>query len=126
MMNIYNRKNEMRRKIYSKMLKKGQTKLSTRLCDRVIVRKRVENKCRDHVKKPRAFCKAQTVSELTLTPLRRMHTESRFELVFRHSFKTLTTRVVRKLYLRGMEHIRNNLRCDSNARISNSSDEMRY
>ena len=82
------------------MHKNGQKKLSTRLCDRVIVRKRVENKCRDHVKKPRAFCKAQTVSELTLTPLRRMHTESRFEFVFRHSLKTLITRVVRKLYPR--------------------------
>ena len=82
------------------MPKKGQQKSSTRLCDRVIVRKRVENKCQDHVKKPRAFCKARTVSELTFTPLKRMHTKSRFELIFRHSFKTLTTRVVRKLHLR--------------------------
>ena len=42
-MNIYNRKNKVRRKIYSKMLKKGKQKSSTRLCDRVIVRKRIEN-----------------------------------------------------------------------------------
>ena len=97
---IYDRKNKMRRKIYSKMLKKGQQKSSTTLCDRVIVRKRVENKCHDHVQKSRAFCKARIVSELTLTPLRRALTESRFELVFRHSLKTLITRVVRKLYPR--------------------------
>ena len=82
------------------MLKKGQKKLSTRLCDRVIVRERVENKCHDHVQKPRAFCKAQIISELMLTPLRRALTKSRFEFVFRHSLKTLITRVVRKLYPR--------------------------
>ena len=82
------------------MLKKGQKKLSTRLCDRVIVRKRVENKCHDHVQKPRAFCKARIISELTLTPLRRALTKSKFEFVFRHNLKTLITRVVRKLYPR--------------------------
>ena len=38
-MDIYNRKNEMRREIYSEMLKKGQQKPSTRLYDRVIVGK---------------------------------------------------------------------------------------
>ena len=37
-MNIYNRKNEVRRKIYSKMLKKRQQKLSTSLYDGVIVK----------------------------------------------------------------------------------------
>ena len=68
-MDSYNRKNEMRRKIYSKMLKKGQQKLSTRLCDRVVVRKRVKNKCHDHVQKPRAFSKGRTISELMLTQL---------------------------------------------------------
>ena len=82
---IYDRKNKVRRKIYSKMLKKGQQKSSTRLCDRVIAREKVKNKSHDHVKKPRAFCKARAVSELTLTPLRRALTESRFELIFGHS-----------------------------------------
>ena len=38
-MNIYNRQNEMRGKIYSEMLKKRQQKSSTRLCVGVIVRK---------------------------------------------------------------------------------------
>ena len=123
---IYDRKNKMRRKIYSKMLKKGQQKSSTTLCDRVIVRKRVENKCHDHVQKSRAFCKARIVSELTLTPLRRALTKSIFELIFGHSPQILTTRVVRKLYPRDIEHIRNNLRCDNNALTSNASDKMRY
>ena len=124
-MDIYNRKNEMRRVIYSEMLKKGQQKPSMRLYDRVIIKERLENKSHDHVQKPRAFCKARTISELTLTPLRRALTESRFELVFRHGFKMLITRVVRKLYLRDTEYIRNNLRCDNNA-LSNASDQMRY
>ena len=53
-MDIYDRKNKMKSKIYGKMLKKGQQKSSTRLCDRVIVRKRVKNKSHNHVKKPRA------------------------------------------------------------------------
>ena len=48
-MDIYDRKNKMKKKIYSKMLKKGQQKLSTRLCDRVIMRERMENKSNDHV-----------------------------------------------------------------------------
>ena len=122
---IYDRKNNVKRKIYSKMLKKGQQKSSTRLCDRFIVRERVKNKSHDHVLKPRAFCKARTVTELMLTPLRRVLIESRFELVFRHGFKKLITRVVRKLYLRDTEYIRNNLRCDNNA-LSNASDQMRY
>ena len=67
------------------MLKKGKQKSSTRLCDRVIVRKRVKNKSHDHVQKLRAFCKAGIVSELTLTPLRRLLTESRHKLIFGHS-----------------------------------------
>ena len=82
---IYDRKNKVRRKIYSKMLKKGQQKSSTRLCDRVTVRKRVKNKCHNHVQKPRAFSNSRTISELTLTPIRRALTKSRFELIFGHS-----------------------------------------
>ena len=97
-----------------------------RLYDRVIVRKRVKNKCHDHVQKPRAFSKGRTVSELTLTLVERALTESRFELVLGHSFQTLTTRAVRKLYPQDTKQIRNNLRCDNNARTSNASEKMRY
>ena len=57
LINIYNRKNKVRKEIYSEMLKKGKQKSSTRLCDKVIVRKRMENKCHHHVQKLRAFCK---------------------------------------------------------------------
>ena len=71
-------------------------------------------------------CKGRTVSELTLTPIRRALTESRFELIFGHIPQMLIIRVVRKLYLKDTEHIRNNLRCDSNVRTSNASDKMRY
>ena len=125
-MDIYDRKNKVRRKIYSKMLKKAQQKSSTRLCDRVIMRKRVKNKCHDHVQKLKAFCKARIVSELTLTQLRRALTKSRFELIFGHSPQTLTTRIVKKVYPRNTEHIEDNLRCGNNAYTSNASDKMRY
>ena len=116
----------MIRKIYSKMLKKGQQKSSTRLCDRVIVRKRVKNKSHDHVQKLRAFCKARTVSELTVIPLKRALTKSRDKLIFRHSLQTIITRVVRKLYPRDTKHIHNNLRYEDNARTLNARDEIRY
>ena len=43
-MNIYNIKNEMRREVYSKMLKKRQQKPSTRLYDIVVVREWMEYK----------------------------------------------------------------------------------
>ena len=125
-MDIYNRTNKVRRKIYSKMLKKGQQKSSMRFYDRVIVRKRVKNKYHDHVQKLRAFSKGRTVSELTLTPIRRALTESRFKLIFGHIPQMLIIRVVRKLYLRNTEYIGDNLRCDNNACFSNASDKMRY
>ena len=125
-MDIYNRKNEMRRVIYSEMLKKGQQKPSMRLYDRVIIKERLENKSHDHVQKPRAFSKGRTASELTLTLVKKVLTESRFKLILGHSSQTLTTRVVRKLYPQDMKHIRNNLRCDNNARTSNASEKMRY
>ena len=48
-----------------------------RLCDGVIVRERMEYKGHHHVQKPRAFRKAQTISELVLTPLGRTLTKSR-------------------------------------------------
>ena len=40
-MNIYDRQNEVRGKIYSEMLKKRLQKSSARLCDGVIVKKRM-------------------------------------------------------------------------------------
>ena len=116
----------MRRVIYSEMLKKGQQKPSMRLYDRVIIKERLENKSHDHVQKPRAFSKGRTASELTLTLVKKVLTESRFKLILGHSSQTLTTRVVRKLYPQDMKHIRNNLRCDNNARTSNASEKMRY
>ena len=100
--------------------------MSTRLCDGVIMREKVENKSHYHVQKPRVFSKGRTVSELTLTLVKRALTESRFELILGHSSQTLTTRVVRKLYPWDMKHIRNNLRCDNNARTSNASEKIRY
>ena len=74
----------------------------------------------------RAFCKARTVSELALTPLGRTLIKSGFELILGHSPQTLTTRIVRKLYLRNPKHICNKLWCDRNARTSNASKEKRY
>ena len=115
-MDIYDRKNKVRREIYNEMLKKEQQKLSIKLYDRV--RERMENKSHHHVQKSRALCKAQTVSELTLTPIKRALTKSRFELIFGHSPQMLTTRVVRKLYPRNTEHIHNKLQYDSNAHTS--------
>ena len=71
------------------MLNKGQQKSSTGLSDRVIVRKGVKNKCYNHVKKPRAFCKAQTVSELALTNQKGAHRKadlnSSLDIVLRRS-----------------------------------------
>ena len=56
-MNIYNRKNEVKREIYSEMLKKGKQKSSTRLSDKVIVRQWMENECHHHVKDLGPFAK---------------------------------------------------------------------
>ena len=128
-MNIYNGKNKMRREINSKMLKKGQQKLSTRLGDRVIVREKWSTNAITMFKNCEPFAKAdkgRTVSELALTPLGRMLTKSRFELILGHSPQTLTTRIVRKLYPRNLKHIRNKLQCDRNARTLNASEEKRY
>ena len=116
----------MRREINSKMLKKGQQKSSTRLGDGVIVRERMEYKGHHYVQKPRAFCKGRTISELVLTLLGRTLTKSWFELILGHSLQMFTTRIVRKLYFRNPKHIRNKLRCDRNARTSNTSKEKRY
>ena len=125
-MNIYDGKNKMRREINSKMLKKGQQKLSTRLGDKVIVRERMEYKGHHHVQKSWTFWKGRIVSQLALTPLERMLTKSGFELILGHSLHMLTTRIVKKLYPWNPKHIRNKLRCDRNACTSNASKEKRY
>ena len=125
-MNIYNRKNEVRRKIYSEMLKKRQQKLSTRLCDGVIVREWMQNKSHQHIHESRTFSKRSTWCKETFTPSSRALTESRHELIPRHSPQTLTTRIVRKLYPRDPKHICNKLWCDRNAHTSNVSEEKRY
>ena len=90
------------------------------------MRERMEYKGHDHVQKLRAFCKAQTISELALTPLRRMLTESGFVLILGHSSQTLTTRVVRELYLRNPKHICNKLQCDKNGHTLNANEEKKY
>ena len=125
-MNIYNRKNEVRRKIYSKMLKKRQQKSSTRLYNGVIVRKWMQNKSQHHVHESRTFSKRSTWCKKTLTPSSRALTERKHKLIPRHSPQTLTTRIVKKLYPRDLKHIRNQLRCDRNARTSNVSEKERY
>ena len=56
LIDIYKRENEMRGKVYSKVLKQ---KLSTRLYNEVIVRQGMENKCHHHIKEPWTFCKAR-------------------------------------------------------------------
>ena len=111
-MDIYKRKNEMRGKIYSEILYQRKKKSSTRLDNRVIMRKGMKNKSHNHVPKSRAFSKGLTVSELMLTPTIRAFTESRNKLVFGHSPQTLITGVVRMLYPRNTEHIRYKIRCD--------------
>ena len=113
-MNIYNRKNKMGMEIYSEMLKEGHQKLSTRLCDEVVVREWMEYKSYRHVNESRTFSKRLTWCKLTITPVRRVLAESSHELIFGHSSQTLTTRIVRKLYPRNTKHICNKLRCDKN------------
>ena len=125
-MNIYNGKNKMRREVYSKMLKKRQQKSSTRLCNGVIVRKWMRNKIHHHVHESRTFSKRLTWYKKTLTPSNRALTKRRHKLIPGHYPQTLTTRIVRKLYPRDTKHIRNQLRCDRNARTSNTSEKERY
>ena len=71
-----------------------EQKSSTRLCDRVIVREWMQNKGHHHVHESRTFNKGLTWCEQAITPIRRVLTESRDHLVFRHSLQTMTTRVV--------------------------------
>ena len=125
-MNMYNRKNEMRREVYSKMLKKRQQKPSTRLCDGVVVRDWIEYKSHHHVYASRTFSKRPTWCKLTITPIRRALAESNHELSLGHSLQTLTIRIVKKLYPRNPKHIRNKLQCDRSARTLNASKKERY
>ena len=64
---INERENEVRRKVYGKILNEGKQKVSMRLGNRVIVRQRMKNECHHHVKEPRTFCKARAWSVLTIT-----------------------------------------------------------
>ena len=73
------------------------------------MRKRKQNKGHNHVKKPRAFSKGRTRSELMITPVRWTLTKSRYKLVFGHSPQMLTTEVVRMCYPRDMEHVEYNI-----------------
>ena len=86
----------------------------------------MQNKGHHHVHESRTFSKRPIWCKLTLTLIRRVLTESSHELILEHSPQTLTTRIVRKLYPRDPKHIRNKLRCDRNACISNASEEKRY
>ena len=94
-MNIYDRKNEVRRKIYSEILKKRQQKLSTRLCDGVIVREWMQNKSHHHVHESRTFSKRSTWCKETLTLSSKALTKRRHELIHGHCPQMLTTRIVR-------------------------------
>ena len=125
-MNIYNSKNEMRREVYSKMLKKRQQKLSTRLCDGVVVKEWMGYKSHHHVYESRTFSKRSTWCKLMITPIRRALIESSHELILGHSPQMLTIRIVRKFYPMDSKHIRNKLRCDKNVRTSNVREEKRY
>ena len=108
------------------MLKKGKKKSSMRLYDRVIVRKRVQNKSHHHIHESRTFSKGRTWSKLKIAPIRGMLTKSRNKLVFEHSPQMLTTWVVRMLYPQDMEHIGYNIRCDNFALTLNASKKKRY
>ena len=56
---INERENEVRMKVYGKVLNEGKQKVSTRLGNGVIVRQGMENKCHHHVKEPWTFCKTR-------------------------------------------------------------------
>ena len=97
-----------------------------RLCDRVIMREWVQNKSHYHVQESRTFSIDLTWCKLTITPIRRALAESRDHLIFGHSPQTLTSKVIKILYPRNMEHIHNKLQCDNNARTLNASMKERY
>ena len=90
------------------------------------MREWMQNKGHHQVYESRTFSKRSTWCKQTLTPNRKVLTKSRHELIPGHYPQMLTTKIVRKLYPRDPKHIRNKLRCDRNARISNASEEKRY
>ena len=49
LIDIKDRSDEVKGEVYRKILKEGQKKLSTKLCDRVIVRQWRKNKCHPHI-----------------------------------------------------------------------------
>ena len=116
----------MWRKIYSEMAKKGKKKSCTGLYDRVIVRKRVQNKSHHHVHESRTFSKGRTWCKLTITPISGTLAKSRNHLIFGHSPQTLITGVVKMLYPQDTEHIRYQLWCDNYTHTSNASVKERY
>ena len=68
------------------MLYQRKKKLSTGLGNKVIMRKGMKNKSHNHVKKLRAFSNGQIVSEMLLTPIRRVLKKKKGnKLVFGHN-----------------------------------------
>ena len=59
LIHIYDRCDEVRRKVNGKILHQGKKKTSMRVSDGVIVRQRCKSECHYHVKGPRAFGKAR-------------------------------------------------------------------
>ena len=59
LIDFYKGENEMRGKVYSKILKEAKQKVSTRLGNGVIVRQGMENKCHHYIQELRTFCKAR-------------------------------------------------------------------
>ena len=108
------------------MAKKGKKKSCTGLYDRVIVRKRVQNKSHYHVHEYRTFSKGRTWCKLTITPISGTLAKSRNHLIFGHSPQTLITGVVKMLYPQDTEHIRYQLWCDNYTHTSNASVKERY
>ena len=108
------------------MLKKRKQKLSTRVCDRVIVKEWMQNKSHHHVYESMTFSKCLTWCKLTITPIKRALAECRNYLVFGHSPQMLTSEVVRMLYPWNTEHIGYQLRYKNNTRTLNTSMKERY
>ena len=90
------------------------------------MRKRMQNKSHNHVKKPKAFSKGRTRGELTNTPVRGTLTKRGYELVFGHNPQTFITRVVMMLYLRDMNYLGYNIQSDHNVHTLNVSNKERY
>ena len=104
--------------------------LTTRIVRKLYPRdmKHIRNQlqCDRNVRTSNAFSKRSTWCKKMLTPSSRALTKRRHELIPGHCPRMLITRIVRKLYLRDTKHIRNQLRCDRNARTSNASEKERY